>query len=116
MRDGQNTARARALRRAGTLPERRAWSVLRKFRALGAPVRRQHPISKLTVDFAIVSARLVIEVDGPLHRRADVKRQDERRDAILRSAGWRVLRVTDEEAGDADGLFARVAREIGLDV
>lgn len=44
-------------------------------------------------DFHWPSARLCVEVDGPGHDRPRVRRQDLRRDELLRGAGWRVVRV-----------------------
>lgn len=115
MREGQNITRARKLRREASRPERQAWAVLRRFRQLGYPVRRQHPVAGLTVDFAITSVRLVIEVDGPLHETPEARCTDAARDAGLAREGWRVLRVGWELAGDADALHARVVDALGLD-
>lgn len=106
--------RARQLRREASLPERDAWTVLRKFRQYGIVVRRQHPINGLVVDFAVVSKRLVIEVVGPLHRREDHQAADATRDRRLWGNGWRVIRIPSSDVDDADVLFARFVDEFGL--
>ena len=114
MREGQNSARARRLRRAASLPERDAWAVLRKFRQYGIPVRRQHPVAGLIVDFAVAARCLAIEIDGPLHLRPEHQATDRERDRRLVAAGWRVIRLPASAADDPDALFARFADEFGL--
>ncbi len=108
MRDEQNIARARSLRRASNLPEQTAWRALRGLRDHGWPVRRQHAIGRVIVDFAIVRARLAIEIDGSIHQRDDVAAHDGARDAALAAAGWRILRVPARTALSGDALLARV--------
>ncbi|MFT3729769.1 MAG: endonuclease domain-containing protein [Terricaulis sp.] len=70
------------------------WTALRKRRLDGFKFRRQHPIGPYIVDFACVSARLVVEVDGATHSTADELAHDALRTMFLQRAGWRVLRVT----------------------
>jgi len=48
----------------------------------------EYPISDMTVDFAFPKEKLVIEVNGPHHQKADVRRQDIRRGYVLRREGW----------------------------
>ncbi len=83
--------RARALRRDMTLPEGMLWQALRS-RPDGLKFRRQHPIGRCIVDFYCPAARLVIEVDGESHSRADRPQRDDRRDAWLRGQGLQVVR------------------------
>lgn len=59
---------ARELRRTLTPAERRLWSALRRRQIDGLRFRRQHPIERFIVDFCCVEKRLVIEVDGEVHR------------------------------------------------
>ncbi|MSQ14097.1 MAG: DUF559 domain-containing protein [Dehalococcoidia bacterium] len=61
----------------------------------GAKFRRQHAMGPYIVDFYCVEAKLVIEIDGPIHehqRQADANRQ-----ASLESQGLHVLRFTNEQ-------------------
>ena len=111
----KNVGRARSLRERSNTPEQIAWKTLRKFRALGYPVRRQHPVEGYVVDFAITKARLVIEVDGGIHRMPDVMERDEKRQAHLEAVGWRVLRVSTEIAMSSDHLFALVQSYLDLE-
>jgi very-short-patch-repair endonuclease len=55
------------------------------------------------VDFQWPEHRLVVEVDGPGHQRPRAKRDDAERDRILRAAGYRVLRFTDEDVYQRPG-------------
>ena len=105
---------ARSLRRNANTPETKAWAALRTLRAQGFAVRRQHPIGGYIVDFAIVKARLVIEIDGGVHDREDIAAQDQLRERDLNALGWRVLRVPAGDALHADYLIRRVSAELGL--
>ena len=75
-----------------TLPEVMLWQQLRGTK-LGLKVRRQHPIGPYVVDFYVSAIRLVIEIDGESHNRADNPTRDESRDGYLRGQGYQVLRV-----------------------
>jgi very-short-patch-repair endonuclease len=112
MSEYPSTRRARSLRRRANAPEQKAWETLRQLRAEGYTVRRQVLIEGLTVDFAIRSLRLVIEIDGAIHDIEAVRQNDVERDARLRSAGWQVLRVPAETAMSGDHLIAVVRGEI----
>ena len=70
------------------------WQRLRNH-SLGVKFRRQHVIDRFVVDFVCLNARLIVEVDGEIHR--DQSGQDAARDAVLRSLGYRVLRFTNQE-------------------
>lgn len=71
------------------------WSALRG-RRLGAHFRRQHPIDAFIVDFCSISHRLVVEIDGSIHRDAEHARRDAARQRALEALGWRVLRLDAE--------------------
>lgn len=107
-------SRARRLRRDETSAEAKAWQVLRELRKYSFPVRRQHPIDGMIVDFAIPRAKLAIELDGGIHNWIEVALRDEARDNAIRAAGWRVIRLKNDEAFDADHLFRTVSELIGL--
>ena len=59
--------------------------------------RRQAPIGNYIADFAWLSARIAIEVDGATHEREETRARDRRKDAFLRSQGFEVFRVNDDE-------------------
>ena len=105
---------ARTLRKEMNMPERMAWETLRELRHHGFAVRRQHPIGPYIVDFVVLKARLVIEVDGSIHARDDVRARDEIRERKIISDGWRMLRVDAQTAMSADQLLGLVCKELGL--
>lgn len=60
----EQTQRAKSLRRTQTETEGLLWSTLRRKQLCGMKFRRQHPIEPYLADFACVSKRLVVELDG----------------------------------------------------
>jgi very-short-patch-repair endonuclease len=96
MRPGYKRDFARALRRDATDAERRLWRLLRQRRLLGLRFRRQHPLGPYIVDFVCLERRLVVELDGGQH--VEAAGRDARRDAWLRSQGFRVMRVWNDDA------------------
>jgi very-short-patch-repair endonuclease len=108
MRNAHSIRRARAMRAAPTSAEEKLWAVLRAGRYRGFKFRRQHAIGPYVVDFACISARLVIEADGPSHAREEQAAFDAQRTIDLESWGWRVARIPNEHVlagGDAIHLF-----------
>jgi very-short-patch-repair endonuclease len=97
---------ARAFRNKPTSGEAQAWKVLRSLRTHGVHVRRQHPIGRYVVDFAILKERLAIEIDGPFH---DAEKE---RDAVLANLGWCVLRLPAEVAFAPDQLLGAVNKAL----
>jgi len=77
-------------------------------------VRRQYPIENYIVDFAIRKTRLVIEIDGGIHKFEHVKAGDKIRDERLEVLGWKVLHISTEIAMTPDLLMAIVQKELGL--
>lgn len=103
---GEQRDFARRLRREQTALEARLWHEIRAMRLDGWKFRRQVPIGPYVVDFLCLDARLIVEVDGPLHRRAENQMYDSERDAALRERGFRVLRL------DADVALGRMVEDI----
>ena len=103
----QTLQKARALRQAQTDAEGLLWHYLRGKRLGGYKFRRQQPIGPYIVDFACLSRKLLIEVDGGYH--VQRKDYDERRDRFLRNEGYRVLRFWNNEVfEDCFGVLERV--------
>ncbi|TAJ26057.1 MAG: endonuclease domain-containing protein [Reyranella sp.] len=91
MKNGEAiVARARELRRDGSRAEKVCWELLRARRLSGVKFRRQHPIGRYFADFACISRRLVVEVDGEQH--AFQVEADRRRTSAMERLGWRVMR------------------------
>jgi very-short-patch-repair endonuclease len=99
-------ARARHLRKHPTVAETRLWKELRKFRHHGYHFRRQVPIESYIVDFACLSQRTIIELDGVQHDRSVARRRDSARDADLSWRGFKVLRFrNDQVSQELDGVI-----------
>ena len=112
MRDGQKKDFARKLRQEPTDAERVMWRLLRDRRLSGVKFRRQVPVGPYVVDFACVTARLAIELDGGQHAESD---SDWSRDAHLRDLGWKVLRIWNSELyANREGVLSMVLREAGV--
>jgi very-short-patch-repair endonuclease len=118
MRENEKRSRpfARRLRRELTEAETILWSYLQRRASIYCVhFRRQHPIGPYVADFACVTARLIVEVDGATHCSDSELRHDRRRDAYLRRCGWRVLRVTNSDvyenlSGVLDLIDSRLAK------
>jgi very-short-patch-repair endonuclease len=89
------------------------WSRLRRRAANGFHFRKQHPIGPYIADFARTQTRLVIEVDGDTHSTDAELAHDRTRELYLKSCGWRVLRITNEDVYKRldtviEGIFLRM--------
>lgn len=88
--------RARELRRQQTPAEEILWELLRNRQLMGAKFWRQHQIGDYIADFYCHEARLVVEVDGSVHRTQDKQSKDSTRTKYLESLGFCVVRVSNE--------------------
>ena len=88
--------RAKELRKSPTYTEAMLWNYLRT-KPLGYKFRRQHPINKYVVDFFCYQLKLVIEADGEVHEKYEIKKADEERQKNLEFLDLRILRFTDKE-------------------
>ena len=97
---------AKHLRHRMTDSENKLWRHLRAHRLNGKKFRRQQPIGPYVVDFVHFGARLIVEADGGQHNDAP---HDERRDAWLRTQGFKVLRFWNNEImSNLDGVLITV--------
>jgi len=104
---------ARALRKRMTPAETRLWMRLRMLRPLGHHFRRQAPFGPYVLDFVCFGAKLVVEVDGDLHGQPRALRHDARRDAVLKEAGFRTLRVSNADVlRNVDGVMHAIMAEL----
>jgi very-short-patch-repair endonuclease len=83
---------ARDMRRKPTEAENLLWQHLRRHELHGLKFRRQHSIERFIVDFYCAKARLVIEVDGPIHQYQG--EEDSIRQEFLESRNLKVLRFS----------------------
>ena len=86
---------ARHLRKSMTAEETILWNVLRNRQLCGCKFRRQAPIGPYIVDFLHRKQRLVIEIDGGIHRQQ--QEYDAAREEYLRARNYKIIRFTNEE-------------------
>jgi imidazole glycerol-phosphate synthase subunit HisF len=89
-------ANAKHLRKNMTAAETVLWMHL-KIGISGFRFRRQHPIGLYIADFYCHKAKLIVEVDGSIHKGPTIKENDERRQKELEKWGYTVIRFTNEE-------------------
>ena len=88
---------ARHLRKNMTEAEHRLWHHIRHKHLDGYRFRRQHPIGKYIADFACISEKLVVEIDGGTHSEDHEVAHDQQRTIYLERKGWIVVRYGNEE-------------------
>jgi very-short-patch-repair endonuclease len=92
-------------------PERLLWWALKQHPG-GYRFRKQCPQGPFSIDFACLSARLAIEVDGEAHGRAGRPQRDARRDRYLEESGFHVLRIPSEEVfRNPEGVILGIVSE-----
>jgi very-short-patch-repair endonuclease len=90
-----------------TEAEKRLWYLMRRHNLENKLFRRQVPIDNYIVDFACLSERLLIEIDGGQH--ASQIAQDERRTAWLEERGFRVMRFWNNDVlGNTAGVLETI--------
>jgi very-short-patch-repair endonuclease len=82
---------ARDMRKHQTLAEHTLWIQLRK-KHLGARWHRQAPLFGYIADFWCPSLRIIVEVDGPIHRLR--KETDKFRDSVFENHGIKTIRFS----------------------
>jgi very-short-patch-repair endonuclease len=90
--------RANQLRRAMTRAETLLWRHLKADRIDGFGFRRQVPFRNYIADFACLSIKLIVELEGESHDFEERQKADQYRDAFFESEGFHVLRCTNEQA------------------
>ena len=94
MRD-QLIEQARSFRKNPTQAETLLWEKLRKRCLGGLKFRRQHIIYSFIVDLYCPAAKLVIEIDGPVHEHQ--KEYDRVREKYLEELGYQIVRFNNKE-------------------
>ncbi len=84
---------ANKLRHEGTKAEACLWKyILRARQMKGYQFRRQRPVLNYVADFICLPLKLIIEVDGGIHRDDLVAAKDAVRQQHLEEAGFTILR------------------------
>jgi len=104
-------ANARRMRKNPTPAEARLWEYLRGQRLLGINFRRQHAIGRWIVDFCAPVPRLIIELDGGIHRERQT--EDAERQGNLEAGGFHVLRFPNEAVlTDMERVLETIRNEV----
>ena len=89
---------ANRLRKEMTKAEACLWKYgLRAGMMEGYKFRRQRPVLNFIADFMCIELKLIIEVDGITHQWEETVKNDEIREKELITAGFKVVRFTDDE-------------------
>ncbi len=106
---------ARYLRRTMSSLEWELWSCLRLKRLDGFKFRRKALIGPYIVDFACLSARLVVEIGGDVYDRSPPS--DAGRRAWLETRGFRVIRFVPHDIHDRlEFVLATISAELSNSV
>ncbi|MGG1483530.1 DUF559 domain-containing protein [Peribacillus castrilensis] len=89
-------------------------SVLKSLWLRNHQVVAQYPVGRYRLDLAIPALMICIECDGKAwHSSAAQKAHDRKRDAYLKSQGWKVLRFTGRQINRNVGLvIKRIESEV----
>lgn len=87
---------AKELRNHVTNAEMLLWGYLRT-KPDGFKFRRQHPLGIFIADFYCHRLKLVIEIDGPIHKKKEVAEHDRYRQRLIEEDGINVVRFTNEQ-------------------
>ncbi len=101
--------RAKAMRENMTQAERAVCEILKEKKILGLRFKPQHPIDIFIADFYCHQLKLVIEIDGGIHKSVDQREYDIGREAELENWGIKVIRFTNDEV---EKDIEQVKREI----
>ena len=93
--DPDKLNRAKELRKNMTPEEKILWQLLRANRFHGYHFRHQQIIQGFIVDFYCHAAGLVVEIDGPIHKKQ--REEDAERDKVLHDLGLKILHIQNEE-------------------
>lgn len=86
--------KAKQFRSRPTIAEATLWEILKNRRLGGYKFRRQHPIDRFLVDFCCPQMKLVVEVDGGIHKSKET--EDSTRQEKLEEIDYKVLRFSNE--------------------
>jgi len=89
--------KAKSLRNNMTVAEKKLWKELNEKKIKGYRFKAQHPINKYIADFYCHKAKLVIEIDGDIHKNEDVIERDEGRTYELENFGLKVIRFSNKQ-------------------
>ena len=103
---------ARELRNNSTKAEDIVWEELRNNK-LGFKIRRQHPLGAYIADFICIPKKLIIEIDGEVHKDSVQFDIDIQRTDFLNEIGFEVLRFNNEEVfSDLNSVLNKITSKL----
>lgn len=88
--------RRKDLRKNPTKTEEKLWWYL-KDKRLGQKFRRQHSAGGYILDFFCKEKRLIVEVDGEIHKTKEHEEYDRVRDEFFKGLEYKILRFSNNE-------------------
>ena len=88
---------AKKLRKESTHTEKILWNILRSRKFKRYKFRRQHPVGRYVADYYCHQSKLVIELDGEVHKDEEQKYYDIVRNKFMDEMGLNVLRIKNED-------------------
>ena len=79
-----------------TKAEEILWEELRR-KKFNVRFRRQHPLGLYVVDFYCHKLKLVIELDGDIHKNPEIADYDRAREKVILAMGLQIIRFTNED-------------------
>jgi very-short-patch-repair endonuclease len=73
------------------------WQRLNYNKLDGYKFRRQHPINKFIADFYCHKVKLIIELDGEIHRKKEVAERVEGREFVLKNFDLEIIRFNNKD-------------------
>ncbi len=100
---------AKSLRQKETEAEKKLWSFLRNRQLNGKKFRRQHAFGVFILDFYCHECKLVIELDGSVHKGSINRQYDEARTSYLKENGITVIRFYNSEVmKNIEGVLGKI--------
>lgn len=102
---------ARNLRQNETSAESIFWAEVRGRQFKGLKFKRQVPVNKYFADFLCEEKKVIVELDDRSHDKR--LKKDEERTRVLKSYGYRVIRIANEEIYEnLEGIFEFLDNEL----
>ncbi|BAU28182.1 uncharacterized protein DUF559 [Aneurinibacillus soli] len=95
-------------RKCQSNPEKLMFDALAKWDVV---ILTQVPIKQYQIDLFLPKYKLAIECDSIFHDTPEAQERDRKKDVAITEAGWKVIRVRDEEIKkDMTGVLSKVAQ------
>ena len=95
------------------MAEKKLWQALRNRGLSGLKFRRQHRVGRHIPDFVCLAAKLVVELDGGIHKLTGDR--DTARAEVIESNGFLIVRFSNEQViGDLPSVLKEIGRVASL--